>query len=145
MKFDTVFRQTGHFFGKSLLFLLFLLPFILFAQADDYTMRSADNEVGMEVNRGDKYVEVTILLTRASQFDCVMIERSGDAQNNFSQCKYIKFNESANDSVVIVKRDTYPFSPVDDVFYRLKTITKEGVTRIYPSVRLPGLKEDKKR
>jgi hypothetical protein len=128
-----------------LLIILFLLPFNPFAQANDYMMKSADNEVGMEVSRNDKGVDIALFFSRASQFEYVAIEKSGDAQNNFSQCKYIKFNESANDSVVIVKRDTYPYSSTEDVFYRLKTITKDGVSRIYPSVRLPGIKEAKPR
>jgi len=74
----------------------------------------------------------------------ISIEKSADALNGFSQCKYIKFNESANDSVLIIKRDVYPLAASEDVYYRVKTVTKEGVSRAYPPVRLPALNSKKK-
>ena len=123
--------------------LLFVSPF-LFSQSSDYFFHSSDNEVAMELSRSELGINIALLFFKASQFEYVLIEKSADAQNSFSQCKYIKFNESANDSVVIVKRDVYPLTSNEDVYYRVKTVTKEGVTRIYPPVRLPGLKEAKK-
>jgi len=120
----------------------YFLP--VFSQSNDYFLKSSDAEFAMEVSRGDKGIDIALLLSKASQFDFVTIEKSADSQTGFSQCKYIKFNESANDSVVIVKRDVYPLTSADDVYYRLKTVTKEGVTRVYPAVRLPALHEDRK-
>lgn len=111
----------------------------LFSQANDYFMKSADGEVALEVARGEQSVDMALYFSKASGYDCVMVERSADQQFNFSQCKYVKFNNSANDRVVIVQKDTYPMPFANDVFYRLKTISRDGVTRIYPSVRLPGL------
>lgn len=116
----------------------------LFSQGNDYFLKSADHEFAMEVSRGEKGIDIALMFSKASQYEYVMIEKSADAQNGFSQCKYIKFNDSANDSVVIVKRDTYPLTGSEDVFYRVKTITKEGVSRAYPAVRLPAIRDDKK-
>lgn len=115
------------------------------AQSNDYFSKSPDNEVALEVSRGAEGIEIALLFTKASQFEFVVIERSSEAINNFSQIKYIKFNDSAKDSVVIVKRDTYPLMAAEDVYYRVKTITKEGVTRTYPSARLPAIKDDRKK
>lgn len=109
------------------------------AQSTDFMLKSPDNEIGMSVSREKDGIEIALMFTHASQYEYVVVERSGDALNNFSQIKYIKFNESANDSVVIVKRDLYPQTLSSDVYYRVKTISKEGISRVYPSVRLPGL------
>ena len=128
-------------YNTGLFFLFLLFSAAGFSQSSDYFFHSADSEVAMELSRTELGINIALLFSKASQFEYVLIEKSADAQNSFSQCKYIKFNESANDSVVIVKRDVYPLSSSSDVYYRIKIITKEGITRIYPSVRLPGLRE----
>lgn len=127
----------------SFIFLFMISAVGAFSQNNDYFLKSSDNEVAIEVSRGDGGIDIAVVFTKASQFEYVMIEKSADSQNGFSQCKYIKFNESANDSVTIVKRDVYPLNASDDVYYRIKTITKDGVSRVYPSVRLPGLHDRK--
>ncbi len=116
-----------------------------FSQSADYKLSSSDNEFSMQLFRESDGVDISLLFTKASQFEYISIEKSADAQNGFSQCKYIKFNESANDSVLIIKRDVYPLAASEDVYYRVKTVTKEGVTRAYPPVRLPALRDEKKR
>jgi len=128
----------------AILVIFALCPVVIFSQDNDYSLKSSDGELGMTVSRSEEGIEIALMFSHATQFEYVVIERSSDAMNNFSQIKYIKFNESANDEVVIVKRDTYPLSTSDDVYYRVKTITKEGVSRVYPSVRLPGLHKDGK-
>lgn len=115
-----------------------------FSQATDYFMKSSDDELAIEVSRGEQSVTIALYFTKASQYESVLIERSDNQQLNFSQCKYIKFNNSANDTVVLSKKDTYPMPFANDIYYRVKTITKDGVTRIYPSVRLPGVQNVKK-
>lgn len=115
----------------------------VFSQANDFFMKSSDDELAIEVSRGAQSVTIALYFTKASQYESVLIERSDNQQLNFSQCKYIKFNESAKDTVVLSKKDNYPMPFSNDIYYRVKTITKEGVTRIYPSVRLPGVQNVK--
>lgn len=123
----------------TIIVLLITSIYHIHAQSSDYSFKSADEQVAMEVSRNAGNIDITLMFSKASDFEYVMIERSADSKNGFSQCKYIKFNESANDSVVIVKRDNYPLGAAADVFYRIKTVTKEGITRTYPAVRLPAL------
>ncbi len=115
----------------------------VFSQAPDFFLKSADDELAIEVSRGEQSVTIALYFIKASQYESVLIERSDNQQLNFSQCKYIKFNDSANDTVVLSKKDTYPMPFANDIYYRVKTITKDGVTRIYPSVRLPGVQNVK--
>ncbi len=144
-KYRHLFGETGSVLTGASLLLFMVVSAGAFSQTSDYSLKSPDHEFAMEVSRGEYGIEIAILFTKASQFEYVTIEKSGDSQNNFGQCKYIKFNESANDSVIIVKRDTYPLTASEDVYYRVKTITKDGVSRVYPAVRLPGLHDLKKR
>ncbi len=132
-------------------FSVFYIPALLlvtfssaFSQSSDYQLKSSDTEFAMQLFRESDGIDISLLFTKASQFEYVSIEKSAAAQNGFSQCKYIKFNESANDSVLIIKRDLYPLAASEDVYYRVKTVTKEGVTRTYPPVRLPALNSEKK-
>lgn len=115
----------------------------VYCQNNDYSFQSADQEVAMALARAQGGVDISLMFSKASQFEFVLIEKSADSNNGFSQCKYIKFNASANDSVVIIKRDLYPLNTAQDSYYRIRTVTKEGITRTYPSVRLPGLKDIK--
>ena len=132
-------------------FSIFSIPALLlltissaFSQSSDYQLMSSDNEFAMQLFREIDGIDISLLFTKASQFEYISIEKSADALNGFSQCKYIKFNESANDSVLIIKRDVYPLAASEDVYYRVKTVTKEGVSRAYPPVRLPALNSKKK-
>ena len=117
---------------------MLLLAMPVFSQFIDYTLVSSDNELGMELSRAKYGINITLLLYHASAFEFVSIEKSAEQNSGFRQCKYIALNGTANDSIVIVQRDIYPLVYSQDVFYRVKTVSREGVTRIYPPVRMPG-------
>ena len=126
---------------KFLPFILLLaLPFSIFPQTPNFTLESSDGEFAMELSRSGYSVMIVLMFTHATKFDYVSIERSPMESTNFTQCKYIGFNETANDSVIIKELDKYPLPATQEVFYRIKTITKEGISRTYPSVRLPAIK-----
>ena len=126
---------------RKIVFALLVFCSLLAKSQSDYFFKSPDGEIAIEVSRQQQTVTIALFLTNATQFESVSIERSLDAQNNFAQCKYIRFNESAQANVVIVKKDEFPLTSIGDIFYRIKTISTEGVTRIYPSVRLPNIRE----
>jgi len=93
----------------------------------------------MQLSRVEYKVMVALYFTRASQFAYVSIERSMEEKRGFRQCKYIQLGAGVNDSIVLVEHDKYAIPASEDAFYRLKTISIEGVIRTYPPVRLPGL------
>lgn len=125
--------------------LVVICSFVIFistnAQTTDFFLKSPDGELAIELSREQQSVNIALFISNAQQFESVSIERSLDSQNNFGQCKFIQFNQSAQPNVVIVKKDAFPLTYVDEVYYRVKTISTDGVTRIYPSVRLPGIRE----
>ncbi len=127
---------------KKAAFLVIMVFAVSYMHAQsDYFFKSVDGEFAMELSREGQAVNITLYLSNASQYETVTIERSLDALNNFGQCKYIKFNHSAQSKVVIVKRDEFPLTSVDATYYRIKAVSTDGATRIYPPVRMPGLRE----
>lgn len=100
--------------------------------------------MAIELSQGRLNVNIKLSFSAASKYDYLIIERSDGSQSGFSQCKYLKFENNTPDSVVISKTDEYPVTMARDVFYRVRTFTKEGASRIYPSVRLPGIRSENK-
>lgn len=134
-------KNSTTFFRNIFLLLVAVVAGNALQAQNDYFFKSADGELAMELSRQQQSVTIALFITNASQFEQITIERSLDGLNNFGQCKYIKFNQSAQTNVVIVKKDEYPLSTIDDTYYRVKTVSTEGITRIYPAVRLPGIRD----
>lgn len=95
-----------------------------------------DGEFTMQVARDNQEVKITIHFRDASQYSHATIEKTDELKNEFRQCAYIDLKDDNAKNGVIEKTDKYPrfFSAS---FYRLRTVTKEGIERTYPPVRLP--------
>ena len=121
-----------------------LCSLVSFSQASDYFLKTSDDEMSIELSQGKLNVNIKLCFFAASKYEYLIIERSDGSQTGFSQCKYVKFEDNTADSVVISKTDEYPVTMARDVYYRIRTFTKEGASRIYPSVRLPGIRSENK-
>lgn len=97
---------------------------------------STDEEVSMQVERGKGEVLLHLTVKDMSKYDHILIERSSNNQNYFGQCKYITCSEEKTVNGMLTKVDKYPFPATNDVFYRVKTVTKDGISRAYPPVML---------
>jgi hypothetical protein len=102
----------------------------------EYTFKSVDNEVAMEVERGKGEVFMHLLVKDLNQFDHIVIERSAESADYFGKCKYISCNDTKASNGALLEIDKYPYTASKDVYYRIKTVTKDGIERIYPSVLL---------
>lgn len=100
------------------------------------TNTSADEEVGLLVERNKTEVVLNLSVKDITQYDHIIVERSADNPNYFGQCKYITCADEKTTDGKIVKVDRFPFPATKDVFYRLKTVTKDGIVRAYPAVLL---------
>lgn len=99
------------------------------------TYRSPDDKVAMDVQRSKGDVQLHIQLTEAAQYDQLIIERSTDALNYFASCKQLSAPQIKSDNVQVDK-----YATSKDVYYRVKTISKDGVTRAYPAILLSATK-----
>lgn len=109
------------------------------AQPEDYLLKSTDEELTMELSRKDYVVKVALTFAHAKQLDYAVIERSTEPNAGFRQCKHINLSDQTRDSVCIAANDNYPLAATQNVYYRIKTVTKEGVSRTYPAIRLPAV------
>lgn len=101
-----------------------------------YTFKSADEEVALDVQRGTGEVKLHLLVKDMSQYDHIIIERSAETPNYFGKCKYISCAEVKSHNGYMLQIDRYPYSANKDVYYRIKTVTKDGIERAYPAVLL---------
>ena len=104
-----------------------------------HAFQDPNADVALEVERSKGEVVLHILAQEASQFDHIIIERSGNGGEFYSQVKYVQIDsEVAQDGNYILKSDKFPLSATTDAFYRIKTVAKDGATTVYPSVELAG-------
>ncbi len=96
-----------------------------------------DGEFTMQVSREDKEVKILLNFRDASQFSHALIEKSDDIKNEFRQCGYVDLKSEVNPNGDVAKKDKYPRMHSAS-YYRLRIVSKEGIERTYPAVRLPG-------
>ncbi len=96
-----------------------------------------DGEFTMEVSRENQEVRIIMRFRDVTQYSYVMVEKTDELKNEFRQCAYVDVDEENAKDGVIEKRDRYP-RMYNTSFYRLRTVTKEGIERTYPAVRLPA-------
>ncbi len=139
-----MFPLTTNTYPQSFLRALFCAGLMLFAvaatnaQVPDYIMQSSDGAFVLEVYRSGNSVKVMVQMSEPAEYSYVTIERSLDDLNSFSQCKYFVPAQEKTLHGAIVKDDVYAISSSKDMYYRIKTVSKDGVSRTYPPVRLPA-------
>lgn len=101
--------------------------------------KSVDEEVGLEVFRGTGEVKLLIQVKDISQYHHIVVERSAETPNYFGKCKYISSEGVKLTDGKISEADRYPYSAAKNVYYRIKTVTNDGVERAYPAVLLPAI------
>jgi hypothetical protein len=125
----------------SKIMLLFLMlialaqPIALQAQDDESMLSSSDDVFFMQVTREVTKVKIKLFIKDPTEVDEISIERSDIGKNSWGQCKFIAMS-SVNPKDTIISIDNYPQPASVDVFYRLRLTSKDGITRVYPAVKL---------
>lgn len=112
---------------------------ILFGQDKSSSFTPADSTFGISVTRVGTETEISLWFSEQLTFVSCAIERKPEFDQNFSQCKYIGF-EDVKKNHHMIKKDAYPYPKNVDMQYRLKLVMPDGVVRIYPPVTLPQVK-----
>jgi predicted membrane-bound dolichyl-phosphate-mannose-protein mannosyltransferase len=95
------------------------------------------------IREQNNVVKIYMLIDDIEQYDLILVERSDEQQKNFSQCKEIKVIKGKYPNNYIELTDQYPLSPKMTNVYRLKTITSEGIMRMYPPVPIVNASDEK--
>src|SRR5258708_3268052 len=94
---------------------------------------SVDDEVSLEVQRGTGEVKLLLQIKDINQYHHIMVERSAETPNYFGKCKYISPENLKLIDGKISEADRYPYSATKNVYYRVKTVTNDGIERAYPA------------
>ena len=137
LKKTTFLNSFIHFIGLPLLFICASL--LTKAQSPEYGFVPADSQFVFTLSREKSDVRISITFNDSLVFDYVAIERKADFNQEFSQCKYITYDEIKNKGRHVVRKDTYAYPASSDVLYRIKLATREGAIRTYAPVTLPAV------
>ena len=133
---------------KGFYFFLILsvcIPAMLSAQPDAEHLRMVNKNLPhkfkairtgatIEVIRDLNAVKIYVIIDDIEQYEQVLIERSDEMQTNFSQCKLLMVGKGKYPDNYLELTDHYPFSSKMTNLYRIKTITSEGIIRMYAPV-----------
>jgi hypothetical protein len=103
------------------------------------SFKSVDEEVGLEVHRGSGDVKLALQVKDITQYHHIVIERSAETPNYFGKCKYISCSTANIKDGKLLEADRYPYSAAKNVYYRVKTVTNDGIERAYPPVLLAAV------
>ena len=90
----------------------------------------------LEVVREPTQVKIYMFIDDIEQYDQIMVERSDELQNTFSQCKVVQVVKGKYKNNYVELVDRYPVSSKMSNQYRIKTITADGIMRMYPPVEM---------
>ncbi len=95
------------------------------------------NDVSLEVERLDDNVQLHLFSQNMKNVDVIYVEKSKDPSGGFTRCSTVKVSEHLDKSknyISIV--DENPYDAGTDSYYRIRTVTASGATKIYPAVSL---------
>jgi hypothetical protein len=99
-----------------------------------HKFKSLKTGATLEVVRDHTIVKIYMLIDDIEQYDEILVERSDEEQVNFSQCKEIQVVKGKYKNNYVELTDQYPLSSKMANLYRIKTVTSDGITRMYPPV-----------
>ena len=88
----------------------------------------------LEVVREKTDVKIYMLIDDIDQYEQILVERSDEMQLNYSQCKVIEVTKGKYKNNYVELVDHYPLSPKMSNLYRIKTVTPDGIMRMYAPV-----------
>jgi len=95
----------------------------------------------LEAIREKNDVKLYMLIDDIEQYSQILIERSDELQQNFSQCKVIEVEKGKYKNNYLEVTDHYPLSSKMTNVYRIKTVNSEGNSRMFPPVAIVKLSD----
>ena len=97
----------------------------------------ASKDVSLEVERVDGDINLHLYSQSMWGIDMIYVEKSKDPTDGFTRCKTVK----VADHLILSKSyigvvDEMPYASNIDCYYRIRTVSPSGATKIYPAVSL---------
>ena len=97
----------------------------------------AANDVSLELERLDGNVLVYLFSQRMKNVEVIYVEKSRNPYTGFTRCKTIKVVDhllKSKNYISVV--DDAPFDSNIECYYRIRTLSSSGATKMYPVVSL---------
>ena len=95
------------------------------------------NDVSLELERLDGNVMLYLYSQNLRNVDMIYIEKSKDPTEGFTRCKAVKVSDFLVKSKNYINvADEAPYDANTDSYYRIRTVSSNGATKIYASVGL---------
>jgi hypothetical protein len=95
------------------------------------------NDVSLELERLDGNVMLYLYSQNLRTVDMIYIEKSKDPTEGFTRCKAVKVSDFLVKSKNYINvEDDAPFDANTDSYYRIRTVSTNGATKIYSAVGL---------
>ncbi|HWB62785.1 MAG TPA: hypothetical protein VG603_04680 [Chitinophagales bacterium] len=127
---------------QIVIIIVFTVPSAVFAGApanNNLSYSTPDNELSFSVNQNSGKVTLQVVMKNMGQYDKVVFEKSVGQPDNFVACQTVLCGEQ-------LKYGRHSIYGSDksvtgqDVYYRVKTVSKEGIERMYAPIMLPAAK-----
>lgn len=119
--------------------MLLLCALFLPAQDSESRIETSDDEFVFEVYREHGKVMLALTIRHPETYKQLLLERSGENLRSYGQCRFILIEKNVDYSKPIIEQDRYPLPASTDAYYRIKSVTTDGIERVYPPVRLKAL------
>jgi hypothetical protein len=95
------------------------------------------NDVSLELERLDGNVLLYLFSKNMKNVDLIYVEKSKDPTDGFTRFKTVKVSDHLLSSKNYISvEDNSPFDSNTDSYYRIRTVTATGETKIYAAVGL---------
>jgi hypothetical protein len=108
--------------------------------SDKHEFKTTDREINFDIERKSGEVELYFQSTAFGAYDEILVERCGSDNGTYSVCKTIEVSQVKIAGDYYKTADKYPMTAQKDCYYRIKTISKEGIMKTFPPVLLTALR-----
>lgn len=104
--------------------------------SDKHEFKSTDREINFDIERKAGEVELFFQSAAFKDYDEILVEKCGEDNGVYSVCKTIEVSQIKINGDYYATSDKYPTTSQKDCYYRIKTISKEGIMKTFPPVLL---------
>jgi hypothetical protein len=109
------------------------------APSEKHEFKESYNDINFDIERKSGEVVLHFQSSLFKNYDEIIVERSSENSGGYTACKVISLSEVKLDGDYYRTSDKFPVSAKMTTYYRIKTISKEGITKIFPPLELTPL------
>lgn len=107
--------------------------------SDKHEFKTTDREINFDIERKSGEVELYFQSAAFKEYDEILVERCQADNGIYSVCKTIEISQLKIAGDYYKTSDKYPMTAQKDCYYRIKTVSKEGIMKTFPPVLLTAL------